>query len=74
MTLISVKKETLNLQKQWSQKVKEADDFDVPKVDLDNKVKTMKYIILHLKLMRGIRRTLLDYMVWHYVKVAHILT
>ena len=32
----------------------------------------MENIELHLKLVRGIRGTLLAYVVWHNVKVAHI--
>ena len=33
----------------------------------------MENIVLHLKLMRGVRGALLAYMAGHYVKVAHIL-
>ena len=66
-------REVLNIQKQWSQKVKEADDFDAPKVDQDNWEKIMECIILHLKFIREVRGTMLAYVVQHYVKMVHIL-
>ena len=34
----------------------------------------MEYIVLHLMLMRGVRRTLLAHVVWHYVKVVNIVS
>ena len=34
----------------------------------------MEYIALHFKFQRRVRRTLLAYMAWHFVKVANILT
>ena len=32
----------------------------------------MENIVLHLKLVRGVRGVSLAYVVWHHVKVAHI--
>ena len=42
-------------------------------VDKNNSEKTMENIVLHFKLLRGMRGTPLVYVVWHHVKVAHIL-
>ena len=33
----------------------------------------MEYVVLHLKLMGGVRETVLACVVWHYVKVAKTL-
>ena len=45
---------------------------EVPKVDNSNWAKTMENIVLHLKLMRGMRGTPLDYVVWCHINVGHI--
>ena len=41
------------------------------KVDKNNWAKTVEKIVMYLKLVRGMRRTLLAYVVWCHVKVAH---
>ena len=33
----------------------------------------MENILLHFKLIRGVRRTLLVYLVWYYINLVHIL-
>ena len=53
--------------------IREADEVDVPMVDDNNWAKTMENIVLHLKLIRGVRGTLLAYVVWHYVMEEHIM-
>ena len=42
------------------------------KVDKSSWVKTMESIVLHLKLVMGVRGALLAYNVWHHVKDVHI--
>ena len=44
----------------------------MPKVGKNNWAKTMENIVMYLKLVRGMRRTPLTYVVRHHVKVAHI--
>ena len=44
----------------------------MPKVDKNNWAKTMKNIVLYLKLVRGMREIPLAYKVWCHIKVAQI--
>ena len=64
----------MQYQHQWELEQKKTDEAEAPKVDNSNWVKTMENIVLHLKLVRGMRVTPLAYVVWHHVKVAHIST
>ena len=43
------------------------------KVDKNNWAKTVENIVLHLKLIRGMRGTPLAHVVQHFIKVANIL-
>ena len=52
---------------------KKTDDTKVIKVDKNNGAKTKENIVLHLKLVRGVRGVPLAYVVWCNVKLAHIL-
>ena len=63
----------LEYQYQWRLGQKKKKDLKVPNVDNNNWAKTMENIILYLKLIRGLRGVSLAYVVWHHVKVAHIL-
>ena len=60
-------------QHQWVQKQKKTEDAEAPKNDKNNGAKTLENIVLHLKLVRGIRGTLPAYVIWCHIKVAHIL-
>ena len=62
----------LQYQHQWELEQKKAEDTEAPKFDKNNWAKTMKSIVLHLKLIRGVSGTLLDYEVQHHDKVALI--
>ena len=50
------------------------DDLRVPKVDKNDWTITMDNMILHLKLVRGVRCVPLAYVIRHHIKVANILT
>ena len=63
----------LQHQHQWELEQKKTDGLKVPKVTKDNLANTVENIVLYLKLMRGVRGTPLVYVVWHHIKVAHIL-
>ena len=49
-------------QHQWELKQKISDNIKVPKVDKNNLEKTMENIVMYLKLVRGMRGTLLAYL------------
>ena len=49
-------------------------DLKEPKVYKNSWAKTMENIVLHLKLLRGMRGVLLTYVVQHHTKVAYILS
>ena len=51
---------------------KKTDDLEVLNVDKNIWAKTMENIILHLKLLRGVRGVLLAYAVRQNIKIAHI--
>ena len=59
-------------QHQWKLEQKKSDDIEVPKIDKNNWAKTMENIVMYLKLVRGMRGTLLSYLVLHHIKVALI--
>ena len=63
----------LHYQHQWKQEQKKTDNVKVPKVDKNNWAKPMEHIVLHIKLVRGIKGSMLAYVVWHNFKIAHIL-
>ena len=63
----------LHYQHQWELKQKKTNDTEEPKFDKNNWVKTVENIVLHLKLIRGMRGVPLAYVVQHHIKVAHIL-
>ena len=62
----------LAYQHQWEQEQKKTDHLDTPKVDKNNWAKILESIILHLKLMRGVRGVPLAYVVRQHVKEAYI--
>ena len=51
---------------------KKTEKAQVPKTGKNNWMKTMENIVLHLKLVRGMRGTMLACVVWRHIKVAHI--
>ena len=61
----------LEHQHQWKLEQKKTDSTNAPKVD-NNWAKTMENIVLHLKLVKGVRGSSLAFMVRHHIKVAHI--
>ena len=61
----------LQYQHQWELKQKEIDNLEVPKVDKNNRAKTMEEIMLHIKLVRGVRSVPLVYVVRKHIKVVH---
>ena len=63
----------LQYQHTWELEQKKTNEAETPKVDKSNGVKTMENIVLHLKLVRGMRGALLVYVVQCHVKVAYIL-
>ena len=62
----------LQHQHQWELEQKKTDNAEAPKVDKSNWAKTMENTVLHLKLIIGMRGTLLAYVVGCHIKVAHI--
>ena len=52
---------------------KKADNTNALRVDKKNWAKTMENIVLHLKLVGGVRGALLAYAVWCHIKVVHVL-
>ena len=42
----------------------------MPKVDKNNWAKTLKNIVLHLKIVRGMRGMPLAFVVWHHVPIS----
>ena len=56
----------LHYQHQWEMELMKTDNIEVPKVD-EKWVNTMENIVLHLKLMRGMRGALLAYEVKNHV-------
>ena len=62
----------LQYQHQWELEQRKTVEAEAPKVDENNWVKTMEDIVLHLKLVRGLRGTLLAFVIQCHVKVAHI--
>ena len=65
-------KSVLKYKHQWELEQKKTEDLEQPKVDKNNWANTMKNTVLHLRLVIGMRGTLLAYVVWYHVKVAHI--
>ena len=63
----------LHFQHHWELGQKKTDDTEVPKVDNNNWAKTMDNIVLHLKLISGMRGAMLAYVVWYHIKVTHFL-
>ena len=61
----------LQSQHQWELEQKKTNDSEAPKVDTNKWAKTMENIVLHLKLMRGMRGALLAYVVQRDVNIAH---
>ena len=57
---------------QASVEQKKTNNIETPKVDKNNWVISMEMIVLHLKLVEGMRGTLLTYEVQRHIKVAHI--
>ena len=57
---------------QWELEQKKTEDVEGAKVDKNNWAKTMENIVLHFKLIRGMRGFLLANVVWCHIKVAHI--
>ena len=55
----------MQYQHQWELKQKKIDNVKAPKVDKNKWAKTMKNIILHFKLMSGMRGVPLAYVVQH---------
>ena len=62
----------LHYQHQWELEQTKSDNTKAPKVDKNNREKTMENIVMYLKLVRGMRGTLLACVVQRHVKVAHI--
>ena len=62
----------MQYQNHWELEQKKAKNTEVPKFDKSDWAKPMENIVLHLKLVRGVRGTLLAYFVWCHIKVAHI--
>ena len=50
-------------QHQWELEQKKTDSLEVPKADKKNWIKTMELIVLHLKLIKGMRDVTLAYVV-----------
>ena len=64
----------LHCQHQWELEQKKTYVTEAPKVDKNNFMKTMKNIILNLKLIRGMRGTPLAFVVQQHVEESHILS
>ena len=62
----------LHYQHQWELEQKKTEDAEMPKIGKNNWATTMENLVLHLRFVRGMRGTLLAYVVWCYVKVDHI--
>ena len=63
----------LQYQHQWELEQKKTDDLNVPKLDKSNWTKTMKAIVLYLRLLRGVQGVPMAYVVRQHIIVAHIL-
>ena len=63
----------LQYQHQWELEQKKTNNAEAPKVDKNNWAKIMENIVLHLKLIRGMKGTPSAYVVQCHIEVAHIL-
>ena len=63
----------IEYQHEWELQQKKTDDLEVTKTDTNNWANTVQDLVLHLKLMKGVKVVLLAHVVRQHIKVAHIL-